>query len=112
MKPQDNNTQALTVKAGDYEMSVTAAALDTIAQTKEYSADITSSIDRLNTIFINMARGIPSTLTAEQTIEILSELQFIRDNITAVAAIDILRDGEPINAPCPEVTSKVSCADY
>lgn len=34
MKSQDNNTQALTVKAGNYEMSVTAAALDTIGADK------------------------------------------------------------------------------
>lgn len=89
--------QPVAVKSGDYEISVTPDALSAIAETKEYSMSITRRLDQLTTTFIDMARGIPQSVSAEGAIAILGDLQFIRERITALAAINILRDGEPVN---------------
>lgn len=99
MKTKDSTTalQPVLVKVGNYEINITPDALDAIAEAKKVSAIILHRLDLLNSFFIDFGSGGYRDLSPEESLHVLSDILLIRERITAIAAINILRDGEPVN---------------
>lgn len=100
MKTQDNiyTQQPLAIKAGNYELNVTPDTLRAIADAKEVSAIIYRRLDQLNATFIELGEGGTREFSPEESLHVLSDLLLIRERITAIAAIDIMHDGQPVKA--------------